>query len=126
MISPPEKTFFSGLATLHAGDPNQRFVTALYQDLLHRQPDPIGLQTFAGQLAGGTPRSMVVQTVISSAEADMNLSQRFIGSLYRDLLSRPAGNAECMAFWPIMQGPARQVVVHFLSSQEYFTRAQTR
>src|SRR5262249_53830559 len=44
------------------------FLTALYQDALHRAPDATGLAGFAQALAAGVPRGDVAAVVFSSEE----------------------------------------------------------
>ena len=69
-----------------SGGSESGFVSALYQDLLHRTVDPSGLATFTGQLATGTARSTVAEELLTSAEYRSDL----INFVLRGV-SRPAG-----------------------------------
>jgi hypothetical protein len=72
-----------------------QFVTALYQDVLGRAPDPAGLSGFVTALTNGTSTPAdVVQTFINSPERNVNL----VNSYYATFLQR-APDADGQAFW---------------------------
>lgn len=52
-----------------AGGTNAGWVTALYNDTLHRDPDAGGLSYWTGQLAAGQTRSYVARFVIRASES---------------------------------------------------------
>src|SRR4051794_29848659 len=54
---------------------DDQFVASLYQNLLQRQPKNQEVEHWKGALAGGTPRSDVVQVFMSSSEY-INLQQQ--------------------------------------------------
>jgi hypothetical protein len=47
---------------------DQAFITALYQNVLHRTPDAAGLNYWIGDMAGGDPRGKVLINFAISAE----------------------------------------------------------
>lgn len=68
------------------------YVTALYQDLLHRAPDLAGLTYWLGQLGRGVPPAVLADSFIDSIESRRDRVER----LYQQLLSRrpdPSGHA---------------------------------
>ncbi|HZT79369.1 MAG TPA: DUF4214 domain-containing protein, partial [Gemmataceae bacterium] len=68
------------------GGTNAGFLVALYQDVLGRALDPIGLANFGALLNSGVPRQVVAQALLGSAEADAV----FVAGLYATYLHRPA------------------------------------
>jgi hypothetical protein len=96
---------------------NQRYVTALYVDLLHRSPDPGGLAGWAGLLDRGVPRAQVVQGIENSAE---HLSL-VVNGLYQKLLGRTADAGGLQNFVQYMQqgGTIEQVSLILVTSGEY-------
>ena len=53
---------------VRAGGTNAGFLQALYQDVLGRAPDPVGLQAFTAALNAGVSRQQVALLVLSSPE----------------------------------------------------------
>jgi hypothetical protein len=120
------RTFPGGTAPSPAPDENQKFINAIYQDLLHRPADPAALQSWGTQLKNGTPRATVVQAICASMEADLQLRSVFMNQLFNQFLNRGAGPVDSGYFWPPLQAAVRNVVSQILSSQEYFERAKSR
>src|SRR5439155_1479952 len=66
------------------------FVTQIYHDLLHRDPDPGGLNAFVSLLdQGQASRQQVAQLFTASLEYHVDL----VASLYTQLLHRPVDAA---------------------------------
>lgn len=75
-------------------------VYALYEALLHRAPDPLGLENFTAAIQAGTSLAQVADTLLTSAErggpvADANA---YIQGLYANLLHRPADGGGLIYF----------------------------
>jgi uncharacterized repeat protein (TIGR01451 family) len=75
LLSPDQISKFPFLASTILGVPdpatfpgNQQFVEELYNGLLHRQADPLGLALFSDFLDNGGSRSQVVQSFLTSPE----------------------------------------------------------
>ena len=94
-------------------------VKALYQDLLLRGVDPVGLQTWSAMLAGGASQTALVASLTSSDE----YIQLRIRQAYREVLGR-VPDAGGMAAWSqaIRAGslPVDGVQRIFYDSQEYY------
>lgn len=104
-----------------SGD-SESFVTAVYNDLLGRDPDPDGLEFWVNQLDGGAPRFVVAGAFIFTTEA---LGVQ-VDEQYRLYLRRDADTGG-RDFWvEFLQGGARieQLVISLVSSDEYFAQAQ--
>jgi hypothetical protein len=73
---------------------NTAFVTAVYQDLFNRTPDPGGLTAWVNALNNGQSRSQVAQSLVNTNERHQNL----VTSYYLTFLRRfPDSNG--FAFW---------------------------
>jgi Repeat of unknown function (DUF5650)/Domain of unknown function (DUF4214) len=72
----------------------QRYVAAVYQDVLGRPVDSVGLDYWVGQLDGGVARMNVAQRLVTSAE----YYAKVIGPAYQQYLGRPA-DAQGLAYW---------------------------
>src|SRR5262249_42264339 len=70
------------------------FLHALYRDLLGREIDPFGQQTFAQALAEGAGREQVAAVVLASPEYRTDL----VRAVYRRLLGREADDAGLATF----------------------------
>lgn len=97
-------------------------VQALYEDILLREVDPSGLQTWSAALAGGTPQPALVSSLTRSEE----YVRLRIAQAYREVLGRepdPTG----MVHWygAITSGTATvdDVKRRFYDSAEYFQRS---
>lgn len=70
------------------------FVTALYQALLGRAPDPGGLASWESQLAAGVSRTALASGILNSNEYRIDL----VNGYYQALLGR-AGDPGGLSFW---------------------------
>jgi len=61
---------------------NSDFVTLLYHNVLHRDPDTPGLNSWVSQLNGGTSRSQVVIGFSESPEHIANLAPHIDGGIW--------------------------------------------
>ncbi|HET6882120.1 MAG TPA: DUF4214 domain-containing protein, partial [Pirellulales bacterium] len=78
-----------------ATDPNERYVAAVYHDVLDRLPDPSGLQYWTQLLDKGTAVSAVAQAIAHSDEYYANF---VIGPDYLKLLGRAADQSG-VTYW---------------------------
>jgi uncharacterized protein (TIGR03118 family) len=100
------------------GTANQRFLSQVYLDLLHRPIDPTGLATWSGLLAQGVPRTQIVLTI----EASMEFRTVVVQGLYNTFLHRAADDGGLKAFTDFLArgGTIEQVEESITSSPEYF------
>ncbi|WP_372594277.1 DUF4214 domain-containing protein [Actinotalea sp.] len=100
----------------------EAIVTALYQDLLGRNPEAAGLADWSTQLMAGTSQTALVASLTSS----MEYIRLRITQAYRDVLGR-APEAAGMSYWvgEILAGRATvdDVQRRFYDSQEFFNRS---
>jgi hypothetical protein len=99
----------------------QRFVTQVYLNLLHRQPDAGGLSAFSALLdSGHATRPQVVQLIEGSAEYQASA----IDDLYTRLLGRKADafGLGSFTFFLSAGGTLSQVEAAILGSPEYASR----
>jgi hypothetical protein len=92
-------------------------VTALYQQILGRDPDPAGLSNYVSQLNGGASVDAVAQALATSPE---NYGQ-MVDEFYADYFNR-AADAGGRAHWvdQLVHGmPEDQVIASLLGSAEY-------
>jgi hypothetical protein len=101
---------------------NDGFVGGLYQYLLDRPVDAVGLATFTGQLATGTTRSAVAEEMLTSTEYRSDL----IGSYYQAYLGRPADVGAISTFLgQFAQGAGNDAVqAAILGSAEFYTESE--
>ncbi len=104
------------------GNDPRRWVTALYQQVLLRDPDPAGLDGWVARIPT-VGRTAVARGFYDSLEK----CQRRVQVLYTDLLGRavdPAG----LAGWPAVVAQQGDIALasYLASSPEYFARAQLR
>lgn len=98
-----------------------RYVTAVYQDLFGRDPDPAGLASWSRALETGTPRVAVANGITYSREFRAGL----ITDAYDWYLGRgpdPAG----LEAWLVAMGQGltiAQIESGFIASDEYFARS---
>src|SRR5262249_54438491 len=99
-------------------DANQRFLSQLYLDLLHRPIDAAGRAAFGAYLGQGGSRQLVAQAILASREYQMLV----VRSLYSSLLRREADPSGLSAFADFLGagGTVAQVRAVMLSSQEYY------
>jgi streptogramin lyase len=102
------------------GTPNQRYVSQLYLDLLHRPADPNGLAGWVSMLDNGTERFQIVLGIENGAEYH-NLE---VQNLYSRFLNRAATPAE-LSLWQSyfnLGGTGEQVEAFVIGSDEYLVR----
>ena len=98
--------------------PQQRYVQALYHDLLGRPADPTALASFTMAMSLGLTRAQVAQAILSSAEYRQDL----ITGQFQDFLHRNPDPPALTAFLPLLgsgltdEGLAGQL----LGTGEYF------
>lgn len=103
------------------GSSDAGFLTALYQDVLGRDVDPVGQASFTPLLAAGTSRATVALHVLLSEEA----RRRLVDSYYTLYLRRPADPAGLAGFSAALgQGATEeQVIAAIVASEEYYRHA---
>jgi hypothetical protein len=99
---------------------NNGFLTALYRDLLNRNPDPSGLANYMAQLNQGASRTSVATSVLTSLEG----SQDLVMCYYQQFLGRNADAGGLQAYSnSLVQGATEESVIRSLtSSGEAFNR----
>ena len=105
------------------GAPDDRFLQAVYLDVLGRLPDAAGQQQWGAALAGGAARADVALAVLDSQAGRADL----VGGQYHEFLHRTA-DAAGLGFYVglLNQGwRAEDVAASLVGSQEYFLGAQT-
>ncbi|HEV3443051.1 MAG TPA: DUF4214 domain-containing protein [Gemmataceae bacterium] len=105
----------------NAGATSAGFTTALYQDVLQRQPDATGMAAFQAALATGANRDQLAGTLLHNQEAETLMVQ----AIYQQYLNRPADNTGLASFLAMLQQGAtrEQVIADIMGSQEYFNGA---
>jgi hypothetical protein len=100
---------------------NQRFVTQMYLDLLHRPVDPTGLSVFGSAL---DRRQMTRQQVVQFVEGSTEYLTGQVQGLYRSLLHRPADQPGLNGWVGFLRhgGTMEQVRSSIAGSTEYFQR----
>jgi sugar lactone lactonase YvrE len=104
----------------HAGGADSRWVDAMYQDLLGRQPDSQGEAFWTEQLATGISRAAVAHNFTASNERE---SQQ-IAAYYQKYLGRSAGSGE-IDYWlgRFGQGLTNEdIITGLLVSGEYYKK----
>lgn len=110
---------FSG--TAGAGD-DTAWMRAVYQTMLSREPDAVGLAHWVALLAGGTPRSAVAYSIYLSPEA----TGRLVDSLYRSVLHRPADAGGVSTWTPLTQAYGELALAAWLATSEEFSLNASR
>jgi Domain of unknown function (DUF4214) len=102
---------------------NRLYVTSLYNDLLGRQPDPVGLDAFTRALDAGASRNSVALSIINSIE----FTRSFIGEQYQHFLGRRATSAEIDPWVKFVNagGNFDQLQARLISSDEAFIQDGT-
>lgn len=115
-------------AAFGLGTPQQKFVQALYQDVLGRSGDfnnAADAAYWANVLTNGTQsRSQVATSIERSGEA----RARLVTGWYQTYLNRTPGASETQFWVNALQQPNKtdeQVLSQLLASDEFFNRAQT-
>ena len=99
----------------------RRYVNRVYQTVLHRDPDPAGLQTWSDRLNSATPRIAVANAITGSNEYRGGL----IYGAYEDFLGR-IPDAQGMIGWLAAMGSGmtiQRMESGFLASQEYYIQS---
>ena len=99
--------------------PNEAYVSAVFQDVLGRRVDPVGLQFFSGLIDHGSTHSAVVSLVNHSAE----YFGKIIESTFNQFLGRGAESA-AVSFWSTQMADGltdAQFAASVLGSPEAFT-----
>jgi trimeric autotransporter adhesin len=96
------------------------FLTAVYQDVLGQNIDPVAQTFFTGELAGGTPRSAVAMQVLTSVTGERALVQ----SIYQHYLHRAADTGGVNHYLQFLQqgGLDEEIVAQLVGSAEYAVR----
>ncbi len=100
------------------------FVTALYRDVLGREPDAAGRAAWVEEAQKERGRTVVAGAFLGSPEAHRQLVDRY----YTTLLGRaaePPGRQAWSDFLDSGRGTGAAVGQAILASEEYFTRART-
>lgn len=110
--------------TLHAGATNQSWVTELYRQILHREPDAGGLTAWTNLTnSGRMNRGQIAENFYQSNESRMDR----VSTLYQELLKRtpdPTG----WPYWTVQVLYTGDIwlAVSLSSSEEYWSIAHTR
>jgi hypothetical protein len=103
------------------GSTNQGYVSALYNDILHRQADPGSLAAFTAFL-NSNPGALA--QVASTLFASLEYRQDIVNALYTRFLRRAADPASLNAFAAALQNGSREddIILALVASNEYFLR----
>lgn len=106
-----------------AGGTDRAWISDLYAELLHRQPDPGGLEHWLKTRAAGTSRQRVASDFYQSIES----RQTRVTGLYQALLGR-APDAGGRAYWAglLADGHDLRLAKFLAASDEYVHRATVR
>jgi hypothetical protein len=110
--------YTTGAVTVTGVPHASAYVTQLYHDLLHRDPDPAGLATWVNALNTGATRADVAMAITSSREYDGDL----VDSFYVTYLGRHAETAGLNSWVDQLQSGLNAEVIRagILGSDEYF------
>ncbi len=102
------------------GGTNDGFLSALYQDTLHRGVDSSGQAFFSQQLANGVSRNQVAAAIFGSGEYQRDL----VDSYYQTFLQRNADSGGEAAWVALLQQGMtdQQLIAGFLGSDEFFNK----
>jgi hypothetical protein len=104
----------------HGGGTNETWVTAVYHDILGRDPDPSGQAAFLAQLNAGASRSTVALEMLSSDEYRRILIQSYFTKYLGRVPSEGDFNVFLQTF---QQGATDETVLSIIvGSAEYFQR----
>lgn len=109
-------------ASAHVGGDDQRFLTAVYGDLIGRALDQDGRDSWTGHLARGESRVGVALLIMQTSESDLlGVNELYLRHLGRD--GDAAGLADYVG--QLQRGAADQEVeASILASAEFFALAQ--
>ena len=113
-------TVFHGSAQVQVS-PNGHFLDQVYQQLLHRAADSVGINEWLTAMNRGMTRAQVVAQIETSDEYRRDL----VISYYQTYLARTPSDAEVTPWVQFLAGGTtqEQMKVQFLSSPEYAMRA---
>ena len=118
-------SFFLGTSESKFNIPaNGDFVTALYRNILKREPDTGGWNAWVGALNAGQSRTSVTMMFLGSTEFTERSNNRVnVGLLYMAYLRRTAQPGE-VSFWGVFLGGSSLTgaTTYFLQSVEYLDR----
>jgi hypothetical protein len=103
------------------GNSNQAYVSALYNDILHRAADSNGLAGFTGLLnANQLTRAQVASQLFASLEYRLDV----VGGFYTRFLRRTGDATSVNAFANMLGTGVREddVIMELIASDEYFLR----
>ncbi|HVX63807.1 MAG TPA: SBBP repeat-containing protein, partial [Pirellulales bacterium] len=112
----------NGSAVISARTPHERYVAAVYLDVLGRSVDPEGLAYWAGRLDAGLAISSVAESIVHSDEYYANF---VIKPAFLKLLER-AADADGVSYWTTqMRGGLtdQQLEAKLVSSDEFYRNA---
>jgi len=101
---------------------NVAFVESLYQDILWREADPLGQQSWLTRLDNSAPRELVAAVIQRSPEA----WNRVVDGVFEDFLDRDAELKEIDIWQTLLSSSAlseRDLALSILSSDEYYERS---
>lgn len=104
-----------------SGPSNDRWINQIYIDLLGRPADAASLATLGGLLTGGTPRTTVASSVLTSTE----YRTRLLTAFFSTFLRRAPSAAE-ISFWMSAFAASvtdEQIEAQITASPEYFALA---
>ncbi len=104
------------------GGGNAGFLSAVYDDVLHRAADAGGAAAWGGLLAAGASRGRVALTILGGAEAEAAK----VRDAYQTLLGRAADDNGLNAYAGALRAGLREDVFlsTVLASEEYFARVK--
>lgn len=104
-----------------SADPVERYVTQVYEDLFHRQPDPGGLAGWRDALNAGMPRQAVANAISSSTE----YRSRLVTGVYQRFLGRTPDDGGLQGWVAAMASgwTVAQIEAGFLASDELYHQA---
>ncbi len=118
--NPPPPNLVTVTNTARVGNPNELWLLQVYQDLLQRPIDPVGLGFWEGQLNGGATRQQVAQQIQQSRE----FANVRVQALFQHYLGR-AADANGLAFFGgqlVAGSPLEIVTEEVVTSPEYIAK----
>ncbi|HEX5446523.1 MAG TPA: DUF4214 domain-containing protein, partial [Pirellulales bacterium] len=105
------------------GTANERFISELYRDLLHRQVDSTALPFWSKQLEQGQTRLQVAEAIIKTAMPS-ELGEDLVRGMYQKFLGREA-DAGGLAFWTgvVNHQSLEDTEAAFVATPEFFAQA---
>ncbi|HEX7447899.1 MAG TPA: DUF4214 domain-containing protein, partial [Pirellulales bacterium] len=105
------------------GTANERFISELYRDLLHRQVDASALPFWSDQLAQGQTRLQVAEAIIKAAMPN-ELGNDLVQGMYQKFLGREA-DAGGLAYWSgvLNHNTLEDTEAALVATPEFFAQA---